>query len=289
MQIPDTENIHFQHAFKKGYSLALEGKSADHMPSAIRRDLEMRSYFQLGWEQAAEDIALSVAESAKPDWRDRFAWGTMMILGGISTTLLMLHNIQEEQAEQTRLIAGNSQHAKISEPPEKFVRKTEMTSLKSAVKQPTESLQATEESLDLLTSAQRSDLAANQEVRQQLTDNLMPLQSLVESDIKVSDAVLTDQIVDRTPNTEFVGSVPKYIRELTFYTQIAHANQQTISHRWRFNEQVLATIPLEIKSDDYRTWSSKKMSSAWQGTWYIEVLDANQDVIYRKSFIYGNP
>ncbi len=276
MQIPDTENIHFQHAFKKGYRLALEGKQAGSMPSAIRRDMEMRSYFQLGWEQAEEDIALSVANSSKTDWRGRFAWGTMMLLGGISTTLLMLHNIEKDQAEQTRLIAGKPSQIETRAQPEQ-----------TTAMRPAEPSQELDLSLGLLSSAQRTDLAANQQEQLQLTEELIPLQSLIESDIQISNAVLTDQIIDRKPGTVFGESVPKYIRELKFYTQIEHANQQTLSHRWRFENQVLATIPLEIKSDDYRTWSSKKMSSAWQGTWHIEVLDSNQEVIYRKSFIYG--
>jgi ribosome modulation factor len=121
MQIPDTDNIHFQHAFKKGYRMALEGKPFSSMPSLIRRDMEMRSYFQMGWEQAEEDISLSVDDDGQSDWRGRFAWGIMMLIGGISTTLLMMSNIKEEQAEQARLIAGTpvqTQNLSQTAPPE---------------------------------------------------------------------------------------------------------------------------------------------------------------------------
>ena len=288
MQIPDTDNIHFQHAFKKGYRLALEGKSAGSMPSAIRRDMEMRSYFQLGWEQAEDDIALSVADSGKTDWRGRFAWGSMMLIGGISTTLLMLHNIQEEQVEQARLISGKPLQTEISVA-QKIAIEPEKTTLVLATHQANDSIQEQGLGLGLLSSAQRSDLAAYQQEQQQSVAEQIPLQAIMQSDIKVSKAVFTEQIIDREPVTIFATSIPKYVREIKFYTQISHANNQTLSHRWRFNDQVLATIPLEIKSDDYRTWSSKKMSSAWQGTWHVEVLDTNQAVIYRKSFNYGNP
>lgn len=284
MQIPDTDNIHFQHAFKKGYRMALEGKPFKNMPSLIRRDLEMRNYFQIGWQQAEEDIALSVEDGGKSDWRGRFAWGIMMLIGGISTTLLMLHNIKEERAEQARLIAGipaQTQNFSQTAPTQKTPSLTNTaTSAKKIEKHALD--------LGLLSTEQRSDLEIYKaEDEQQQAKENVPLRAITNSDIKITNAILTSEIIERQPGTEFNQAVPKYIRELNFYTQIEHANNQTISHRWLFNNQILATIPLKIKSDDYHTWSSKKMSSAWEGTWHIEILNANQDVIFRKTFTYG--
>ncbi len=286
MQIPDTENIHFQHAFKKGYRMALEGKPSSSMPSLIRRDMEMRNYFQMGWEQAEEDIALSVEDGGQSDWRGRFAWGIMMLIGGISTTLLMLHNIKEEQAEQTRLIAGipvQTQNFSQTVPSQQTPSLVNITT-------PTKITANNELNLGLLSTAQRSDLEIYKaEKEQQQAKENVPLRAIINSNIKITNAILTSEMIEQKPGTEFNQTVPKYIRELNFYTQIEHANNQTISHRWLFNNQILATIPLKIKSDNYHTWSSKKLSSAWQGTWNIEVLDANQDVIFRKTFIYGAP
>ena len=266
--------------------MALEGKSPSSMPSLIRRDMEMRSYFQMGWEQAEEDISLSLDDGGQTDWRGRFAWGIMMLIGGISTMLLMMHNIKEEQAEQARLIAGtqvpNTSQVTIQPSP------SQTMPLLTNQATPHNTTENPEFDLGLLTTTQRTDLETSQQEQQQTKAN-RSLEAVMISDIKISDTALTSERVDSQPGTEFNNTVPKYIRELNFYTQIEHAHHQTISHRWLFNNQVLATIPLEIKSDHYRTWSSKKMSSAWQGTWHIEVLDANQDVIFRKTFIYGNP
>ncbi|MGM0541519.1 MAG: DUF2914 domain-containing protein [Pseudomonadota bacterium] len=283
MQIPDTDNIHFQHAFKKGYRMAIEGKSSNSMPSLIRRDMEMRSYFQMGWEQAQEDISLSVENEGQTDWRGRFAWGIMMLIGGLSTTLLMMHNIKEEQAEQARLIAGvpaQTQNFSQTAPSQK-------TPLLMNTTTPAQITEKHALDLGLLSSAQRDDLKFYQKELQQQSKEEVPLRAIINSDIKITNAVLTSEIIKQRPGTEFNQAVPKYIRELNFFTQIKQANNQTISHRWLFNNQVLATTPLQIKSENYHTWSSKKMSSAWQGTWHIEVLDANQDVIFRKTFIYG--
>ena len=263
--------------------MALEGKSSSNMPSLIRRDMEMRSYFQMGWEQAEEDLALNNEDGGQTDWRGRFAWGIMMLIGGISTTLLMMHNIKEEQAEQARLIAGSP--AQTQSTPQ--IVSSQKTPSLANTSTPANAIEKHASDLGLLSKAQRSDLETYKKEKVQQSKENVPLHAIINSDIKVTNAILTSEIVERQPGTEFNQAVPKYIRELNFYTQIEHANNQTMSHRWLFNNQVLATIPLKIKSDNYHTWSSKKMSSAWQGTWHIEVLDENQDVIFRKTFIYG--
>jgi len=85
------------------------------------------------------------------------------------------------------------------------------------------------------------------------------------------------KLLNNNPGTKFNETVPKGIyQNLVFYTQIEHAKNQTIRHRWLFNNRILATTPLKINRENDQTWSSKKMSSAWQGTWYIGVLDATK-------------
>jgi len=89
--------------------------------------------------------------------------------------------------------------------------------------------------------------------------------------------------------TEILTShIPKHIRQPYFFTQIKEAKGKTIYHRWLFKNKVMALIPLEINSNLYRTWSSKRMTSAWQGEWTVEILNDQQDVIYRQTFQYGN-
>jgi len=262
MQIPETDNIHFQYAFKKGYRLALDGKSMSSMPSAIRRDMEMRDYFQQGWEQAEADIAQGLLSNSQSCWRCRFVWGTVMILGGAATAYSIIHSYEVEQAELA------AQHQS----------RIEQAALKNIDEEP---------DLEVLSANQRLDLAANLAEIAQRPEPLPPVEAVIQSDIKVPIALFTSQVKEREATDEFSEFVPKYIRELYFYTHIDFADQQTIYHRWRFNNQYLATIPLKISSQHYRTWSSKKMSSAWQGQWDVEVLNEQHEVIYRKTFTYG--
>lgn len=264
MRLPETDNIHFQYAFKKGYRMAIDGKSVNSMPSDIRRDMELRQYYQEGWEQAVEDVTLAQQQANKPDWKHRFIWFAIMLVGGIATAAHIISRYENERAEQAAIINGTAE----PNTPKPVLADTESSG----------------NPLTLLTQSQRKDLQESQ--KQALQP--IPLDDIVGSPIKIKRAIISQSIQQREPVTVFNQSVPKYIRELSFFTEIHQAEGQKVYHRWRTENQILATIELNIKENSFRTWSSKKMASAWQGRWHVEVLDQNKRVIYRYTFNYGS-
>ncbi|VAW46153.1 hypothetical protein MNBD_GAMMA04-915 [hydrothermal vent metagenome] len=263
MDIPETDNIHFQYAFKAGYRLALEGKSAASMPSAIRRDLEMRNYFQQGWEQAEQDVKQGLAYNARTCWKCRFIWGAVMILGGAATAYSIIYSYEKEQAE---------------------LMQRHQSKIDQTV---TPTIQHAPSDLSILSQQAREDLLANLAEKAQQTKYLPPLTKVVDSSIKISRAILTSGLNNQQPIDEFNESVPKYIRTLTFFTEIHLDSPETLTHRWRFNHQYLKTVIFPLDNQPPAIWSTIKMSSAWQGRWDVEVLNNQQEVIYRKTFRYG--
>ena len=152
-----------------------------------------------------------------------------------------------------------------------------------------ESLQSKSEtdSLTLLSEQQRTDLAASQQEKQAVqTAQQQPLEKILDSDIVIKTAQFTTEIKNHQPTTTLSNVVPKYIRNLYFFTQIANAKDLTIYHRWIYQNRVMATVPLKITSPLYRTWSSKRLASAWKGQWHVEVLNQQKNVIARYSFRY---
>ena len=271
MRLPETDNIHYQYAFKKGYRMALEGKTMQHMPSDIRRDMALREYFQEGWQQAVDEATELQQQQNQPDWKHRFIWLAIMIAGGLATAAHMIYQIEEEQALQ------------------QATQKAEPTApIDPPAPQPNSNSAASEPTLTLLTEAQRKDLIANQQQPNRPPQQPLPLEPVQPSEIKVVESLFSRDIHQRSPVDPLSDSIPKYIRQVYFYTEIHHAKGQTLYHRWRTTTQILATIPFKVSSDRYRTWSSKRMASAWQGQWYVEVLDQQKHVIYRKGFNYGN-
>lgn len=338
MSIPETTNANHHYAYKKGYRMAMEGKPVSHMPSVIKHDPEMRTYFQQGWDQLHEEMAAAKEIDAKPPWRSRFAWFLMMLLAGIGTASLMINQMNEDNAEQQHRIdqslfqtnekstpqQKNSVSLKTPTADEKTAQKLPETAsekiafidqslsvidentpvaeekqnktlkLDAEAVPPENQLissnaslesQSDEKTLSLLSKQQRLDLAASQREKQpnQPAHNLEKIQP---SDIEIKAAQLTIGIANHEPTTALPTVVAKYVRKLYFFTQIANAKDQTIYHRWIYQSRIMATVPLQIKSPLYRTWSSKRLTSAWKGQWYIEVLDQHKNVIDRHSFRY---
>ncbi len=263
MQIPETDNIHFQYAFKTGYRLALEGKTVTNMPGAIRRDFDMRDYFQRGWEQGHQDVSEGLLNNAQTCWKCRFLWGAVMILGGAATAYSIIYSYEKEQAQLAQ------QHQS----------QRDLTTLKHAP--------AKDVKLSVLSSQQREDLQANLIEQANRPKPLPSLTPVVGSPVNIITAQLTSQVKDNKPVDELSSVVPKYIRTLNFFTQLESTETQTFYHRWRVNNQYRSTVPFTVKSSKNIQISSQKMSSAWQGRWDIEILNAKHDIIYRKTFIYG--
>lgn len=259
MNIPDTDNEAHRFAFNKGYRTAQQGKPLSNIPGTMRSDPQMRMYFHMGWDQFQQDLEnAEEAERTESPWIKRAIWLVTMVLGGIATGMIMIDNI-EKSREPTQMVdttqsIGNNSTAK-----------------------------SNDLSLSLLSDHARSDLA---ETKQDEQVEKRPLDPIVESTIRIETAQFTSAIKDKNVTDTFEGTVPKFIRELYFFTQIANAENSQIQHRWLHNGQIMATIPLTVSGDSFRTWSSKKLSSAWSGTWHVEVLNAENQVIYRASFNY---
>lgn len=320
MNLPDTENAHYHYAFKKGYRMAMDGKPMSHMPSSIRRDPALREYFQMGWNQLQEELANGEQDDARTPWRSRFAWFMMMMLAGIGTASLMVTQIHEKKDEQQAKIDAPVSPLKTTRPGEKPKTPAETSTAvqpqenaltssdlgliddsqqiasntkelptappKALDSEPAKTPPATD-GLSLLSPQARQDLAqTRQEVLYNQSEKRVALAPVQASNIRIEQAVLAENVSNLAPVDPLNDLVPKYVRKVFFFTRIDHADGRTIYHRWIYRGTVLATVPLKITSSRFRTWSSKRLSSAWPGQWHIEVLDDENNVIYRYSFNY---
>jgi hypothetical protein len=108
---------------------------------------------------------------------------------------------------------------------------------------------------------------------------LMPFATVLgtegEADIQVQDATICQDVVDRTPMG--TGDVfPKEIEKLFCFTRIVGAQGTIeITHNWYYKGNLQASVPLKVDSTNWRTWSSKTMSSQMTGEWMVEVLSGD--------------
>ena len=108
------------------------------------------------------------------------------------------------------------------------------------------------------------------------------------ADAGVTRSIFTTAIENREP----VSDLKQIMNDATrayYFTEITGFKGHVITHRWEYNEKVMAAVSFTITSDRWRTWSSKNMLASWTGTWHVSVLDEGGNVIEQTSFEYVAP
>lgn len=102
--------------------------------------------------------------------------------------------------------------------------------------------------------------------------------------IGVDEAFFCTGVKDRRPQ-EISDVFDSSVGKVFFFTRVKGAKQPTsVTHVWYWNEKKVAEVPLDVRSENWRTWSSKKIDPAWTGQWAVKVLDQNGDLVVAKNF-----
>jgi len=93
--------------------------------------------------------------------------------------------------------------------------------------------------------------------------------------LDVKEAVITTDISERQPVDE-VQNYPAASGKLYCFSLLEGAVEDTvISHVWYYEETEMARVILPVRSDIWRTWSSKSFQAEWSGNWRVDVLDVD--------------
>ncbi len=98
-------------------------------------------------------------------------------------------------------------------------------------------------------------------------------------------ASVTTNIVDREP-VDSLDTVTSEQDLIFFFTEIADLAGGTISHRWEYNGEIMAEVPLDIGGSRWRTHSSKRLFKGWTGEWKVSVVDDSGQVLRSVNFNY---
>ncbi len=96
-----------------------------------------------------------------------------------------------------------------------------------------------------------------------------------DSTVKIEDAAVCQQIVDHEP----VGSGDVFAKEtekVYCFTRVVGAEGETqITHNWYHQGSLQASVKLDVRSPNWRTWSSKTIQPGMTGEWMVEILSAD--------------
>ncbi|NDY42740.1 DUF2914 domain-containing protein [Dissulfurirhabdus thermomarina] len=103
-------------------------------------------------------------------------------------------------------------------------------------------------------------------------------------ELQVHDAAIATFIEDRMP--QGVGETfPADVGKLYAFTRIVGAEAETtVTHKWYHGDQLMAEITLPVRSNNWRTWSSKNIWQGWTGQWRVDVVGPDGTVLKSITF-----
>lgn len=102
---------------------------------------------------------------------------------------------------------------------------------------------------------------------------------------EVNRAQFTSNISDREPVDELV-SVPVEMQKISYFTELLNFKGEKITHQWTYNDKEMYSLSFDVNGPRWRVWSSKRMLPRWNGSWTVNILDSNGQIIKSDSFIY---
>ena len=89
--------------------------------------------------------------------------------------------------------------------------------------------------------------------------------------LTLTRALLTDRVEDREPGDAVTQVTDQ--GALFAFTEVEGGAGRTLVHRWSHQGDIAADIPLAVRGDRWRTWSSKNLGLRRDNNWQVEVLD----------------
>ncbi len=139
--------------------------------------------------------------------------------------------------------------------------------------------------------AQAEVLPAQAEIQPEVADQVLgpaPVDAVLDEGATAENVVratITTSIVDREP-VDSVDTVTNDQEVIFFFTEVMDLMGGTITHRWEYNGEIMAEVPLEIGGPRWRTHSSKRLFRGWIGEWKVSVVDDLGHILRSVSFNY---
>lgn len=102
---------------------------------------------------------------------------------------------------------------------------------------------------------------------------------------EVNRAQFTSKITDREPIDQLV-SVPVEMQKVNYFTELLNFKGEKVTHQWTYQGQEMYALSFDVKGPRWRVWSSKRLLPKLNGSWTVNVLDANGQLVRSDSFVY---
>ncbi len=105
------------------------------------------------------------------------------------------------------------------------------------------------------------------------------------ADAGVTSAIITTGITSSArPETSNLSVVDRSVGSITFYTEIVGFQGQTVSHRWYYRGDEIASITLTISAAKSLNWSRSSIDVDQLGRWEARVVDRSGNILASRTF-----
>jgi len=104
-----------------------------------------------------------------------------------------------------------------------------------------------------------------------------------------SDAVARGTFATAIAEREPVDSVTSLSSDrdhIYYFTEFVGIEGRQLTHRWEYQGEVVAEVPIAIGGPRWRAYSSKSLDESWLGEWSVSVIDESGRVVHTDSFVY---
>lgn len=102
----------------------------------------------------------------------------------------------------------------------------------------------------------------------------------------VERSTFATAIKNREPQDK-VAVLQNSRQKIYYFTELMDMTGQTVTHRWKFNGEVMAEIEFDVGGPRWRVYSSKWLETHWLGMWSASVVDASGGVLSTSTFSYA--
>ena len=97
--------------------------------------------------------------------------------------------------------------------------------------------------------------------------------------LEVQDVAIATGVYERVP-TGISSNFDTSVGKLYAFTRIVGAEGDTrVYHKWYHGDVLVADVPLNVRSGDWRTWSTKNVQPDWTGDWRVVVVSEDGSIL----------
>jgi hypothetical protein len=93
-------------------------------------------------------------------------------------------------------------------------------------------------------------------------------------------AVATD--LEENEPVHAAETFPADVKRLYCFSQVKGAKDSAeIEHRWYWNDRLISSIPLKIRSGNWRTYSIKTIAPGMTGEWMVSIVNTEKEAVLK--------